>query len=98
MKKVLPGAGGSLNGFSARTRPVASAVTDTTLTLHPSDKLTEERIGMGSSRDPDTCLMTSLSTTMGAVVGPGVGYGLRNEGAGVARAIIIHPVVNPVTG
>ena len=38
-----------------------------------------------------------LETNDGAVVGPGVGYGLRNEGVGVARAIVIHPVVNPGT-
>jgi quercetin dioxygenase-like cupin family protein len=36
-----------------------------------------------------------LEASDGAVVRPGTGYGLRNEGGTVARAIIIHPVLHP---
>ena len=38
-----------------------------------------------------------LETNDGAVVGPGVHWGLRNEGDRVARAIVIHPEINPAT-
>ena len=36
-----------------------------------------------------------LDSSDGAVVGPGVGYGLRNESDMVGRAIILHPVAHP---